>query len=88
MLLAEDGAIFRMRIESGPDRVRVSWTVVQGTGEAALTETDTLDASSVEEGRRWAHKAARVRGFKKIRVRRATAPETGSETGPEAAPEA
>ena len=84
MLLAEDGAIFRMRIESGPDRIRVSWTVVQGSGEAALTETDALDASSIEEGRRWAHKAARVRGFKKIRVRRTTAPEAGPEAAPEA----
>ena len=74
MLLAEDGATFRMTIESGPERVRVSWTVVQGTGEAALTETDSLEAASVEEGRRWAHQAARVRGFKKIRVRRTTAP--------------
>jgi hypothetical protein len=74
MLLAEDGATFRMTIECGPDRVRVSWTVVQGTGEAALTETDTLVVSSVEEARRWAHQAARVRGFKQIRVRRTTAP--------------
>ena len=74
MLLAEDGATFRMTLESGSDRVRVSWTVVQGTGEAALTETDTLEASSIEEARRWAHQAARVRGFKKIKVRRTTAP--------------
>ncbi len=74
MLLAEDGATFRMSIESGPDQVRVSWTVVQGTGEAALTETDTHVASSVEEARRWGHQAARVRGFKKIRVRKTTAP--------------
>ena len=76
MLLAEDGATFRMTIESGLDQVRVSWIVVQGTGETALTETDSLVASSVEEARRWAHQAARVRGFKKIRVRTKTAPES------------
>lgn len=74
MLLAEDGATFRMTIESGPDRIRASWTVVQGAGEAALSETDSLDAATVEEARRWGHQAARVRGFKKIRVRRTTAP--------------
>ncbi|HUA50755.1 MAG TPA: hypothetical protein VMB81_01250 [Candidatus Sulfotelmatobacter sp.] len=88
MLLAEDGAIFRMRIESGPERVRVSWTVVQGSGEAALTETDSHDAASVEEARRWAHQAARVRGFKKIRVRKTTAPEAEPEAEPDAAPDA
>lgn len=75
MLIAEDGARFRMTIEPGPDEVRVSWTVVQGTGATALTETDSFVASSVEEARRWAHQAARVRGFKKIRVRRITAPQ-------------
>jgi hypothetical protein len=74
MLLAEDGATFRMTIESGPDQLRVSWLVVQGAGETALTETETLVASSIEEGRRWAHKAARARGFKQIRVRTKTAP--------------
>lgn len=74
MLLAENGATFRMTIESAPDQLRVSWTVVQGTGETALTETETLVASSIEEGRRWAHRAARLRGFKQIRVRKTTAP--------------
>jgi hypothetical protein len=73
MLLAEDGGTFRMTIEPGADQVRVSWTVVQGIGEAALTETDTHVASSVDEARRWAHKAARVRGFKKIRVKKSAA---------------
>jgi hypothetical protein len=70
MLLAEDGGTFRMTIEPGPDQVRVSWTVVQGTGEAALTESDTHVTASVDEARRWAHSAARARGFKKIRVKK------------------
>ncbi len=71
MLIAEDGGTFRMILEPGPDRVRVSWTIIQGDGEAALTESETFEAPSVDEARRWAHKAARVRGFKRIRVRTA-----------------
>jgi hypothetical protein len=73
MLLAEGGGTFRMTIEPGVDKVQVSWTVVQGTGDAALTETDTHVASSVDEARRWAHSAARARGFKTIRVKKARA---------------
>jgi hypothetical protein len=74
VLLAEGGGTFRMTLESGPDTVRVSWTVVQGSGDAALTETETHVASTTDEARRWAHQAARARGFKQIRVRKTVAP--------------
>jgi hypothetical protein len=73
MLRAEDGATFRMTIEPAEDQVRVSWTVAQGSGAAALTETDTNTVATVEDARRWGHAAARARGFKKIRVKNSIA---------------
>ncbi|MBI3517502.1 MAG: hypothetical protein HY060_26010 [Proteobacteria bacterium] len=73
MLVAEDGGTFRMTIEPTAADVRVSWTITQGDGAAALTESDTFVAPSVEEARRWAHKAARARGFKTIRVKKKAA---------------
>jgi hypothetical protein len=73
MLRAEDGATFRMTIESAADLVRVSWIVNQGSGEAALTETDTNMVATVEDARRWGHAAARARGFKKIKVKNSIA---------------
>jgi hypothetical protein len=71
MLVAENGGTFRMTIKPGSDTVRASWKITQGDGEAAQTETDTCEAASVEEARRWGHKAARARGFKQIRVKTA-----------------
>jgi hypothetical protein len=73
MLNAEDGGTFRLTIEAALDPIRVSWVITQGVGEAALTESETFLAPSVEEGRRWAHKAARARGFKTMRVRKSSA---------------
>lgn len=73
MLIAENGGTFRMTIqkaiEPGTDRVRVSWTITQGSGEAAQSESESSEAASVDVARRWGHKAARTRGFKTIRVK-------------------
>jgi hypothetical protein len=73
MLTAENGGTFRMTIKPGSDRVRASWKITQGAGEAALTESDTFEAASIDEVRKWGHKAARTRGFKQIRVKTAAA---------------
>jgi hypothetical protein len=73
VLIAEDGGTFRMTIEPGPEQVRVSWTITQGDGATALTESESFLAPSVDEARRWAHSAARVRGFKTIRVKKPAA---------------
>ena len=73
MLIAQDGGTFRMTIGQGPEDVQVSWMITQGAGEAELTESDAFVAPSVDEARRWAHKAARERGFKTIRVKKSAA---------------